>query len=149
MNKMSESKHSKEKETLLYPLMEDLQKHVPSKYELVLLASLRAKQIIYKARRGVNPEGELPEEALEEDSKIKPLTQALVEIAEGKLERDKLYLFEYLESFHRGAEAPSLKPPITARDEFEFIAPEKLAIEEEEALDEEKGVFGGEEIEEE
>jgi len=107
------------KDTLMYPLLEDLLAKIPSKYELVLLASLRAKQIIAKQRLGPTLEGEVDDDVKAMQAGHKPLSQALGEIARGELNRDKIYLLEYLESFHRGDE--DLPPPPRADAGFGYV----------------------------
>jgi len=96
---------------------------------MVLLAALRAKQIIHKARRGATLDGELPEEAFLEEKGIKPLSQALYEIAQGKLEKENLYLLEYLESFRAGEEGIPLPTATEAKKEFVFEEPKDIKIE--------------------
>jgi DNA-directed RNA polymerase omega subunit len=103
----------------MYPLLEDLLARIPSKYELVLLASLRAKQIIGKQQLGPTLEGEVDEDVKAVQSGYKPLSRALAEIARGELERDKIYLLEYLESFHRGDE--DMPPPPRADADFGYV----------------------------
>jgi len=107
------------RDTLMYPLLEDLLEKIPSKYELVLLASLRAKQIIAKQRLGPTLEGELDDDVKVMQAGHKPLSQALGEVARGELNRDKIYLLEYLESFHRGDE--DLPPPPRADADFGYV----------------------------
>ncbi len=148
MNK-HETKGMEEKETLLYPLMDDLLKHVPNKYELVLLAALRAKQIVYKSRRLQMSETGLDEESNEQKSTLKPLTQALYEIAESKLEREKLYFFEYLEGFRKGGENIHLTTKGTAKTEFEFVPSEEIVVEQDASSEEEGEFFEEGELEEE
>ena len=108
---MEKDKSAGEQDTLMYPLMEDLLKKIPSKFEVVVLASLRARQIIQKQRQGLSFERELDAEATLGEDVRKPLSRALAEIAEGKLDKDKMYLLEYLESFRRGDETASVPVP--------------------------------------
>ena len=111
------------KDTLMYPLLEDLLKQLPSKYELVTLAALRAKQVIGKLRLGPTFEGDVDQDVKALSGGLKPLSLALREVAGGKLDREKMYLLEYLESFRRGDEpAPAPAPP---ESEFAFVAPEE------------------------
>jgi len=111
------------KDTLMYPLLEDLLQQLSSKYELVTLASLRAKQVIGKLRMGPTFEGELDEDVKALAGGLKPLSLALREIASGKLDRDKMYLLEYMESFRRGDETISIPAP--PETEFVFVEPEE------------------------
>ena len=116
---MDEGSKIDSRDTLMYPLLEDLLEKIPSKYELVLLASLRAKQIIAKQRLGPTLEGELDDDVKVMQAGHKPLSQALGEVARGELHRDKIYLLEYLESFHRGDE--DLPPPPRADEDFGYV----------------------------
>lgn len=59
---------------MLYPAMKDLLKHIPSRYELVNVVACRARHIAREA--------ELSGEPLDE----KPVSIAIQEVAEGKLE---------------------------------------------------------------
>lgn len=113
------------KDTLMYPLLEDLLQQLSSKYELVTLASLRAKQVIGKLRMGPTFEGELDEDVKAIARGLKPLSLALQEIASGKLDRDKMYLLEYMESFRRGDE--TISAPAPPETEFVFVEPEEDA----------------------
>lgn len=58
---------------MLYPAMSDLLKHVDSRYLLVNVVARRARQLSIEAEQ----EGYTPDE--------KPVTQAIREVAEGKL----------------------------------------------------------------
>lgn len=70
-------------DTLMYPPLEELQEHIPQKYELVLAATRRAKQIIREFR--LNPvNAELTY------GNRKPLSIALTEIMSGKLDMTEL-----------------------------------------------------------
>lgn len=102
---MEDDKSTAERDTLMYPLLEDLLKQIPSKFEVVVLASLRAREIMRKQRQGASFEGELDADIVGEQETLKPLSRALMEIAEGKLDREKMYLLEYFESFRRGDES--------------------------------------------
>ncbi len=105
------------KDSLAHPLLENLLQVIPSKYELVMLAALRAKQIIGNQKRGLTTHGEIEPDVLAMHSGRKPLSVALDEIARGELPREKMYLLEYLESFRRGDE-DLLPPRIEAGVEF-------------------------------
>ena len=59
---------------MLYPAMKDLLEQVPSRYELVNVVACRARQIATEA--------EMAGEPLED----KPVSMAIREVAEGKLE---------------------------------------------------------------
>jgi len=107
---MERDKGIAERDTLMYPLLEDLLARIPSKYEVVVLASLRAREIIRKQKLGASFDGELDADVAREGEALKPLSRALAEIAEGKLDREKMYLLEYLESFRRGDEDISAPP---------------------------------------
>jgi DNA-directed RNA polymerase omega subunit len=120
---VDERKERGTKDTLMYPLLEDLLKQLPSKYELVTLASLRAKQVIGKLRIGPTFEGEVDDDVKALAGGLKPLSLALREIASGKLDREKMYLLEYLESFRKGDETASISAP--PESEFVFVAPEE------------------------
>lgn len=73
----------RDEDSLMYPPIEDLLKKIPRKYELVLTATKRAKQIIRQHR--LNPL------AVEEsDRGRKPLSIALNDILEGKVDQDAL-----------------------------------------------------------
>ena len=79
---------------------------------------MRAKQIIAKQRLGPTFDGQVDADVKAMQSGRKPLSQALHEIAWGYLERDRLYLLEYLESFQRGDEDMS---QARSDDEFNFM----------------------------
>jgi DNA-directed RNA polymerase omega subunit len=97
------------KDSLAYPLLEELLEKIPSKYDLVLLAALRAKQIITNQKRGLNADGEYNPDLKAMQTGRKPLSIALMEIQRGELPREKIFLLEYLESFRRGDE--EIQPP--------------------------------------
>ena len=59
---------------MLYPAMKDLLKKVPSRYELVNVVACRARQIAAEA------------EAMGEPLDDKPVSMAIREVAEGKLD---------------------------------------------------------------
>ncbi|MCH7472396.1 DNA-directed RNA polymerase subunit omega [bacterium] len=73
----------REEESLINPPLEDLIARIPDKYELVLLATRRAKQIIRERR--LSQMGERGS-----TKQRKPLSIALEEIAAGKLELQAL-----------------------------------------------------------
>lgn len=58
---------------MLYPAMNELLKHVPSRYQLVNVVAVRAREIVAEAE-----EQEIP---LDD----KPVSMAIREVAEGKL----------------------------------------------------------------
>ena len=62
---------------LLYPAMSELLEHIPSRYELVNVVAHRAREIASEAERNGEP--------LED----KPVTLAIREVAEGKLNADE------------------------------------------------------------
>lgn len=59
---------------MLYPAMKDLLNQVPSRYELVNVVAHRARQIANEAEKAGEPLDD------------KPVTLAIREVAEGKLE---------------------------------------------------------------
>ena len=61
---------------MLYPAMSELNKHVPNRYMLVNVVARRARQIAEEHEQSGIP--------LEE----KPVTQAIQEVADGKLDSD-------------------------------------------------------------
>ena len=61
---------------MLYPAMKTLLEQVPSRYELVNVVACRARQISSAA------------EALGEPLEDKPVSMAIREVAEGKLEQE-------------------------------------------------------------
>lgn len=75
-------KHEHE-DSLMYPPLEELRKQIPQKYDLVLAATRRAKQIIREHR--LNPLG-----VSAEDKRKKPLSIALADIVEGKVDKQAL-----------------------------------------------------------
>lgn len=70
-------------ESLMYPPLEELRKRIPQKYELVLVATRRAKQLIREQR--LNP-GTTP---LSDRGK-KPLTVALIDIVQDRVDKEAL-----------------------------------------------------------
>ena len=71
-----------DEDTLMSPPLENLLARIPQKYELVLTATKRAKQIIREQR--LNPS------ALEDPLALKPLSVALRDIAEGRVDKQVL-----------------------------------------------------------
>ena len=82
---------------LTQPSLESLLKKVPSKYELVLLASKRARQI--KREIDYRPD------AAREYEFTKPLTMALFEIVEGRVSAEDLKYVDILEQTDEAREA--------------------------------------------
>jgi DNA-directed RNA polymerase omega subunit len=97
----------RDEESLMVPPLEDLQARIPQKYELVLAATRRAKQII--RQRQLNA-------STDDDTGGKPLTLALHDIAQGRVgveqlsepdiifddhEEEQQDFFPELERFHR------------------------------------------------
>jgi len=97
----------RDEESLMIPTLESLQARIPQKYELVLAATRRAKQIIRQQQ--LNP-------AAEGEKLGKPLTMALHDIADGLVgveqlnepdiifddyEEEQQDFFPELERFHR------------------------------------------------
>jgi DNA-directed RNA polymerase omega subunit len=70
-------------DSLMYPPIEELRARIPHKYELVLVATRRAKQIIREMRQN-------PNSFSAADHAKKPLTIALHDIAQGKVDKDAL-----------------------------------------------------------
>jgi DNA-directed RNA polymerase omega subunit len=73
----------RDEETLVNPPLQDLLEQIPQKYELVLAATRRAKQILRQQQ--LNSGGE----ALDPRFR-KPLTLALMDIAEGRVDTQEL-----------------------------------------------------------
>ena len=96
---------------LTQPSLERLLKKVPSKYELVLLASKRARQI--KREIDFRPE------AAREYEFTKPLTMALFEIVEGKVSAEDLKYVDILEQTDEAREAMYAATEDAARKFFE------------------------------
>ena len=69
-------------ETLMQPPLENLLARIPQKYELVLTATKRAKQIIREQR--------LSPSAVEEANGLKPLSVALRDISDGRVDKGVL-----------------------------------------------------------
>lgn len=77
-----------EKQSMINPKMEDLIEHSENKFTLVVEASKRARQITnFQKRLGEGVGGVAPLKV--EDISKKPLTVALEEIAEGKIEYER------------------------------------------------------------
>jgi DNA-directed RNA polymerase omega subunit len=72
----------RDEESLMQPPLENLLARIPQKYELVLTATKRAKQIIREQR--LNPG------ALDDSHGLKPLSIALRDIAEGRVDKEVL-----------------------------------------------------------
>jgi len=73
----------KHDDSLLYPTLEHLLEKIPQKYELVLTATRRAKQILREQR--LNPVA-----FSDDDLRRKPLTIALADIVEGRVDKQTL-----------------------------------------------------------
>lgn len=73
----------KHDDSLLYPTLEQMLEKIPQKYELVLTATRRAKQILREQR--LNPVA-----FTESDLRRKPLTIALADIVEGRVDKQSL-----------------------------------------------------------
>ena len=63
---------------MLYPAMKDLLQQVPSRYELVNVVACRARQIATEAEMAGEPLND------------KPVTLALREVADGKLDEEQV-----------------------------------------------------------
>ena len=71
----------REEDSLIQPPLEDLLEKIPQKYELVLAATRRAKQILRENRNN----------ALEAEGTMrKPLSVALEDIVEGRIDKEAL-----------------------------------------------------------
>jgi DNA-directed RNA polymerase omega subunit len=77
----------KHDDSLLYPTLEHLLEKIPQKYELVLTATRRAKQILREQR--LNPAA-----FSEDDLRRKPLSIALTDIVEGRIDKQALMSFD-------------------------------------------------------
>jgi DNA-directed RNA polymerase omega subunit len=115
-------------DSLMQPALEHLVARIPQKYELVLTATKRAKQIIREQR--LNPG------AMTEDEKhLKPLSIALRDIAEGKV--DKQVLLTPDVEFDDLGDTDELQSeiermgvlPFTTRPAVEFTEPTPVNIE--------------------
>lgn len=73
----------KHDDSLLYPTLEQLLEKIPQKYELVLTATRRAKQLLREQR--LNPVA-----FSDDDLRRKPLTSALADIVEGRVDKQSL-----------------------------------------------------------
>jgi len=108
----------KRKANLTQPSLERLLAKVPSKYELVLLASKRARQI----KREVDFR---PERARDFEF-TKPLTTALFEIVEGRVTAEDLKYVDLLEETDRSSEPGFVPTEVATRrffdDEEEDVA---------------------------
>jgi DNA-directed RNA polymerase subunit omega len=77
-----------EKQTMINPKIEDLLEHSENKFTLVIEVSKRARQITnFQKRLGEGVGGVAPMRL--EDISKKPLTVALGEISEGKIEYER------------------------------------------------------------
>lgn len=97
--------------SLTQPSLERLLNKVPSKYELVLLASRRARQI--KRELDMRPE------KTKDFEFNKPLTTALFEIVEGKITSEDLKYVDLFEEPEEGKEAPRIPPEVATKRFFE------------------------------
>jgi len=77
----------KHDDSLLYPTLEHLLEKIPQKYELVLTATRRAKQILREQR--LNPAA-----FNDDDLRRKPLSIALTDIVEGRIDKQALMTFD-------------------------------------------------------
>lgn len=73
----------REDDSLIYPSLEKLLERMPQKYELVLAATRRAKQILREQRLNPTVLGE-------DDKRRKPLSIALEDILEGRVDQQAL-----------------------------------------------------------
>ena len=131
----------REEDSLLYPTLERLLELIPQKYELVLAATRRAKQLIREMR--LNPTA-----FSEEQKKRKPLTIALQELAEGRIDQQAL-LAPDLEFDELEEEPPELFPEFESftrsrhdAAEGEWSGEELEDLDEGEELDEEDEELG-------
>jgi DNA-directed RNA polymerase subunit omega len=113
----------RKKASLTQPSLERLLEKVPSKYELVLLASRRARQI--------KREVDLRPERIRDFEFTKPLTQALFEIVEGKVTAEDLKYVDLLEETDKSTEPGQIATEIARSRFFEDDEPEaEIEIEE-------------------
>jgi DNA-directed RNA polymerase omega subunit len=140
----------RDEESLVNPPLQDLLEQIPQKYELVLAATRRAKQILRQQQ--INS-GEL------QDSKFrKPLTLALMDIAQGRVDTSELMqpdvifddfeeeqqeFFPELENFNRDEPDAELDGLADSDDDEDEEDEEAL----DEDLEEDLGVEGGSEPE--
>jgi DNA-directed RNA polymerase omega subunit len=109
----------RDENSLMNPPLEQLIARIPQKYELVLAAAKRAKQIIREQR--INPMS-----VSEEQKHIKPLTIALHDIAAGKVDKEVLLtpdieFDDYVEENEFGAEFDRLgNLPFTTRPAVDY-----------------------------
>ncbi|MBN2080713.1 DNA-directed RNA polymerase subunit omega [bacterium] len=124
----------KSDDSLLYPALENLLERIPQKYELVLAATRRAKQILREQR--LNPAA-----FTDDEMRRKPLTIALYDIAENRVDQQVLIApdieFDDLEP-----EAPDMFPdaegfgqPLGERDALADEEPEPEPEEFEDDMD--------------
>ncbi len=113
----------RKKASLTQPSLEKLLEKVPSKYELVLLASRRARQI--KREIDIRPD------RIKDVEFAKPLTQALYEIVEGKVTAEDLKYVDLLDDNDKSADAVHLSTDLARSRFFEDDEPEvEIEIEE-------------------
>jgi DNA-directed RNA polymerase omega subunit len=109
----------RDENSLMNPPLEQLIARIPQKYELVLAAAKRAKQIIREQR--INPMS-----VTEEQRHVKPLTIALHDIASGRVDKEVLLtpdleLDDYVEENEFGAEFDRLgNLPFTTRPAVDY-----------------------------
>lgn len=104
--------------SLTQPSLEKLLEKVPSKYELVLLAARRARQI--KREVDFRPERQ------REFEFTKPLTTALFEIVDGKITAEDLKYVDLFEEPDEGRETPRIPVEIASK---KFFGEEEAAVE--------------------
>lgn len=116
----------KQKEDLTYPTIHDLVERAGrfSRYELVLLATLRAKQLISNTLGPNQP--------------YKPLSMALKEIAEGKIDLNRIKIIDEQDKEVEGA--LSMRDMVTLASGLSLVDKEEPSIfmEEEEVVEEEE-----------
>jgi DNA-directed RNA polymerase omega subunit len=84
----------RDEDSLMSPTLEELHARIPQKYELVLVATRRAKQLIRQQRLASLG-------AQVENSGIKPLSVALRDIAEGRITVDDILAPEFdVDEYH-------------------------------------------------
>jgi DNA-directed RNA polymerase omega subunit len=125
----------REEDSLMTPTLEDLQECIPQKYELVLVATRRAKQLIRQQRMAglgapVDPSG------------FKPLSIALRDIIEGRITADDVLAPEFdVDEYHDETttiytDLPEMGDDFSqAFDSFEAAGDETEEVEETEELD--------------
>jgi DNA-directed RNA polymerase omega subunit len=130
----------RDEDSLMNPPLEELRKRIPHKYELVLAATKRAKQILRQQR--INPM------SMDDEAKNrKPLSIALMDILSGRVDRDSLTELEpvfddYIEESSDFFSDQLMPPGIVGREDSSEDLPdepvEQLPVDESKASEEDK-----------